>query len=195
MIGAEILSLAEEDVPPEDLIFHKFYMNKTSSSKKTKKKKKKQAEDAAAEDLVNVTGSDEIAGKDESENEEIDKILGTAQMVSENEDDYDYDDLDHVINEEDDELLGNVSDADMDSPDDENFTDVISGDSEEDVSDVDSADDVSELAVKNEKRKVGGKSKVSPFASLEDYEHLLNDERDEEVKLESARKKKKKKNA
>lgn len=203
LIGAEILSLAEEDVPPEDLIFHKFYMNKTSSSKKTKKKKKKQAEDAATEDLVNVSGSDaataedlvNLSGSDGSDNEEIDKILGSSQLVSENEGDYDYDDLDHVINEGDeDELLGNDSDADMDSAADENLLDDISGDSVEDgVSDIDSPDEIGELGGKNKKRKVGGSSYASPFASLEDYAHLFNDEKGEELKPKSSKKKKKKK--
>ncbi|KAL6010534.1 hypothetical protein ACLOJK_000968 [Asimina triloba] len=191
LIGAEILSLAEEDVPPEDLIFHKFYMNKTSSSKKTKKKKKKkQAEEAAAEDLVNV----DVAGGDESDDEEIDKILGSAQLVSENDGNYDYDDLDHLINEgDDDELLGNGSDADMDSPDDENLQDDISGNSEEDgVSDVDNADDIIELVGKNKKRKAGGSSTVCPFASLEDYAHLLNGS-GEGMKPKSVKKKKKNK--
>ncbi|MBA0695605.1 hypothetical protein Goari_002218, partial [Gossypium aridum] len=58
LIGQEILSLAETDVPPEDLVFHKFYMNKMNSSKKPKKKKKKKAaEGEAAEELFDVGGN------------------------------------------------------------------------------------------------------------------------------------------
>ncbi|KAJ0981057.1 hypothetical protein J5N97_009312 [Dioscorea zingiberensis] len=45
LIGDEILQLAEEDVPPEDVVFHRFYMNKTNSSKRPKVKKKKASED------------------------------------------------------------------------------------------------------------------------------------------------------
>ncbi|KAB1218311.1 CCAAT/enhancer-binding protein zeta [Morella rubra] len=48
LIGPEILSLAEVDVPPEDLVFHKFYVNKMNSSKKPKKKKKKKAAEEEA---------------------------------------------------------------------------------------------------------------------------------------------------
>nr|GMC75947.1 CCAAT/enhancer-binding protein zeta [Ipomoea batatas] len=45
LFGEQILSLAETDVPPEDLVFHKFYMNKMKSSKKLKKKKKRNEDD------------------------------------------------------------------------------------------------------------------------------------------------------
>ena len=64
LIGAEILSLAEEDVPPEDLVFHKFYTNKMSLSSKPKKKKKKSADEEAAEELFDVDNG-EVDGGDE----------------------------------------------------------------------------------------------------------------------------------
>ncbi|KAK2997111.1 hypothetical protein RJ639_025401 [Escallonia herrerae] len=111
LIGAEIISLAEMDVPPEDLVFHKFYTNKMSSLKNTKKKKKKKiAEDEAAEELF--AG----AGDDESDNEEIDDILDSVNPSLEADGDYDYDDLDQIANEDDDDLVGNVSDEEMDFP-------------------------------------------------------------------------------
>lgn len=113
-IGPEILSLAEEDVPAEDLVFHKFYMNKMNTSKKPKKKKKKKAttgdEDAA--ELFDVDGG----GDDDSDNDEIDNMLDSAGVAMDADGDYDYDDLDEVANEDDENLLGNVSDVDLDLP-------------------------------------------------------------------------------
>ncbi|XP_058108729.1 protein SLOW WALKER 2 [Magnolia sinica] len=185
LIGAEILSLAEEDVPPEDLIFHKFYMNKTSSSKKSKKKK--QTEDEAAVELLDVSGSDE------SDNEEIDDILGSGHLPLENEGDYDYDDLDDVVNEgDDDDLLGHDTDADMDSAVDHDIaSDEDDGDEDDGVYDVDGGGDFNKSSKKNNKRKFGGRSGASPFASLEDYDHLLNDDKSEETKAKSGKKRKK----
>lgn len=180
LIGEDILSLAEEDVPPEDLVFHKFYMNKTSSSKKLKKKK--QAEDEAAEELFDVAGSDE------SDNEEIEDMLGSSHLPLEKEGDYDYDDLDEVANEGDDDLIGNGSDGDgdVDSPNDD--FGVGDGDRYEDDDDGgiggwdgDGGDDFSLLGGNSKKRKRGGKSKASPFANVEDYDHLLKDNTNDNV--------------
>ncbi|KAK6914638.1 CCAAT-binding factor [Dillenia turbinata] len=50
LIGEELLSLAEEDVPLEDLVFHKFYAHKMPSAKKLKKKRKKKAGDDETEE-------------------------------------------------------------------------------------------------------------------------------------------------
>lgn len=178
LIGADILSLAEEDVPPEDLVFHRFYVNKASSSKK---KKKKPAEDEAAEELFDVADSDE------SDEGEIDDMLGSGTLPSENEGNYDYDDLDEVANEDDEDLLGDGSDGDVGSlatadgglsrsdDDDNNIG--------EDGGDVDN--EIGGSGRKNKKRKVGGKSGVSPFAALEEYDHLLND--DENVRRKTAK--------
>ncbi|GAU39403.1 hypothetical protein TSUD_323510 [Trifolium subterraneum] len=55
LVGSEILALAEADVPPEDLVFHKFYTNKKSSSSKPKKKKKKSTDE---EDVDDYFGDD-----------------------------------------------------------------------------------------------------------------------------------------
>ncbi|KAJ1407043.1 CCAAT-binding factor [Sesbania bispinosa] len=101
LIGSEILSLAEVDVPPEDLVFHKFYTNKMSSSKP--KKKKRSADEEAAEELFDVDDG-EVDGGDESDNEEIENLLDSADQESDGG--YDYDDLDKVANEDDEDLIG-----------------------------------------------------------------------------------------
>lgn len=182
LIGPEILSLAEMDVPPEDLVFHKFYVNKMNSSKKPKKKKKKRAEDEAAEELLGVNGDDE------SDNEEIENMLDAANPSLEGDGDYDYDDLDQVAVEDDDDLVGNVSDEEMDVPSDaaegadgdanNNFSDddiddVNIGDADDGGEEEDEEEDV--FTRRKRKRKSKGQSAVSPFASIEEYEHLLND--------------------
>ncbi|KAB2060951.1 hypothetical protein ES319_A10G055300v1 [Gossypium barbadense] len=192
LIGQEILSLAETDVPPEDLVFHKFYMNKMNSSKKPKKKKKKAAEGEAAEELFDVGGNDVdddyVDGGDDSDNEEIENILDSANPSLDADGDYDYDDLDNVANEDDDDLIGDASDAEMDIPSDdtdgEGFdvdagTDSINDDGDDAIA-IGDADDLSdgedEFHQRKRKRKPGKKTSASPFASLEDYEHLLNED-------------------
>ncbi|XP_057459449.1 protein SLOW WALKER 2-like [Actinidia eriantha] len=180
LIGPEILSLAEMDVPPEDLVFHKFYMNKMSSSKKPKKKKKKKgAEDEAAEELF-------AAGDDESDNEEIENMLDSANPSLEAGGDYDYDDLDQVaIEDDDDDLVGNVSDEEIDVPSDiaegeDDYDDINSNFTDDNDVDVGDADDGSEeepvFEQRNRKRKSGLQTAASPFASLEEYEHLLDEQ-------------------
>lgn len=169
LIGAEILQLDEMDVAPEDVVFHRFYMNKMNSSKKPKKKKKKKGtEEEAAEDLI---GEGE---EDESDNEEIESILDSSNPALDTDGDYDYDDLDQIANEDDNDLVGNGSDEEMEFVAEEGDDEVSIGDAE-DGSD-DEEDDVFE--VKPGKRKGRGKAKAgaSPFASLEDYEHLLEDD-------------------
>lgn len=201
LIGPEILSLAETDVPPEDLVFHKFYMNKMSSSKKPKKKKKKKgAEDEAAEDLF---GGEE--GEDESDNEEIDNMLDSVVPSIAADGEYDYDDLDQVAVEDDDDLVGNVSDdeeidvqSDIAVGDDD---DAVGVDIDDDV-DIGDADDGSDeeedvlLDQGKRKRKSKGRSAASPFASLEEYEHLLDEDstpRDKSAKRKNSSTKKKRK--
>ncbi|KAL2481606.1 CCAAT-binding factor [Abeliophyllum distichum] len=106
LTGPEIVSLAEEDVPPGDLVFHKFYMNKLNSSKKPKKKKKT-ADDEAAEEFYVVDGDDE------SGSEEIENVLDSANHCSEVNGDFDYDHLDKIANEDDDDLIGSGSDEEV----------------------------------------------------------------------------------
>ncbi|XP_042482910.1 CCAAT/enhancer-binding protein zeta isoform X2 [Macadamia integrifolia] len=191
LIGAEILSLAEVDVPPEDFVFHKFYVNKMNSLKKPKKKKKKKgAEDEAAEALFAVDGGDE------SDNEEIDNLLDAGDLPLGSKGDYDYDDLDQVANVDDSELLGsgsgsdietdlpsdfaeredgdddnvNIGDADDDGGDDDDNMNI--GDADDDGGD----DDDNGSSINRRKRKSGGRAATSPFASLEEYSHLLNED-------------------
>ncbi|KAL5822285.1 hypothetical protein ACOSQ3_020193 [Xanthoceras sorbifolium] len=208
LIGPEILSLAEVDVPPEDLVFHKFYINKMNSTKKSKKKKKKKAaEDEAAEELFDVDGGgDDVEGGDESDNEEIENMLDPANL---SDGDYDYDDLDKVANEDDDDLVGNISDAETDGLSDiiegEDFDDIsddASSDNNDDGDDDDvdinigdaddgSDDDEDKFNQRKRKRKPSKKAGASPFASLEEYEHLLNEDDDSpSVEAKSTEKKK-----
>ncbi|KAL4589312.1 hypothetical protein LXL04_002218 [Taraxacum kok-saghyz] len=173
LIGAEILQLDETDVAPEDVMFHRFYMNKMSTMKKPKKKKKKKkgGEDDVAEDLI----GDDDGGEDddESDNEEIDAVLdssGTAALDADGE--YDYDDLDEIVDGDDEDLVGGESDDDggLEFP-----TDI--GDDDDggvSIGDAEDGSDDQEFEVKPKKRKAG----ASPFASLEDYERLLDDDDD-----------------
>lgn len=208
LIGAEILSLAEADVPPEDVVFHKFYMNKKDSSKKLKKKKKKKtAEDEAAEDIYAVAGND-----DESDNEEIENVMDSADPSAEAGDDYDYDDLDNIDNDDDEDLIAEGSDEeigkrshdDIDSFGEDSDGDIAEGQAD-DVSDFDEetefaeasfggdsdddiaegeADDGSDLdgsfnqgkKMMMNKRKSRKGAGASPFASIEDYQHLMEEE-------------------
>ncbi|KAJ9184828.1 hypothetical protein P3X46_004516 [Hevea brasiliensis] len=193
LIGSEILSLAEVDVPPEDLVFHKFYMNKMNSTKPKKKKKKKLAEEEAAEELFDVGDGDEVGGADESDNEEIENMLDSANLSFDADGEYDYDDLDQVVNEEDDDLIGNASDVEMDD-----ISDIAVGEDSDGIADVDNSEDnveavnigdvddgsdeEDEFENRKRKRKSGGKVGASPFASIEDYEHLINEESPEKKK-------------
>ncbi|CAN4085120.1 unnamed protein product [Withania somnifera] len=183
LIGSEILSLAETDVPPEDLVFHKFYVNKMKSSKKPKKKKKKTAEDDGAEEFLVADDEDEIdENTGDSENEEIDSLLESGGLPTEDNGEYDYRDLDEVANEDDDELIGDASDEDVDT--------LLSHDAEKaNENNEEEEDDAPQRKKKRKshKRAVG----KSPFASLDDYEHLLN----EESSIEPAKSKKKRRSS
>ncbi|KAK4778070.1 hypothetical protein SAY87_018257 [Trapa incisa] len=200
LIGPELLSLAESEVPPEDLVFHKFYLNKMNSTKKLKKKKKKKGkEEEDAEEFFDVDG-DEVDGGDESDNEEIENMLDAGDdVIDEKDGEYDYNDLDMVAFDDDDDLVGDASDAEMNIPfsvaDNEDINGVDNGD-EADGMEIGDADDVSEedegTSGRKKRKKVGGMSGASPFASLEDYEHLFEDN-SEGPKLEEESKGKKSK--
>ncbi|PPS15049.1 hypothetical protein GOBAR_AA05528 [Gossypium barbadense] len=123
-----------------------------------------------------------------NDNEEIENILDSANPSLDADGDYDYDDLDNVANEDDDDLIGDASDAEMDIPSDdtdgEGFdvdagTDSINDDGDDAIA-IGDADDLSdgedEFHQRKRKRKPGKKTSASPFASLEDYEHLLNED-------------------
>lgn len=210
LIGPEILSLAEVDVPPEDLVFHKFYTNKMKSTK-SKKKKKKSADEEDAEELYDVDDG-EVEGGDESDNEEIDDLLDSADQSVEPFGEYDYDDFDQVANEDDEDLIGDVSDAEMDKDilsdigeedidalqsGDEGSDDEVEGsddDNDIQIGDVDDASDEEEedqVSKRKRKRKSGGKSAASPFASYEEFEHLM-DNVDQNEKAPTQKKQKQK---
>nr|XP_016439598.1 PREDICTED: uncharacterized protein C4F10.09c isoform X2 [Nicotiana tabacum] len=195
LIGSEILSLAETDVPPEDLVFHKFYVNKMKSSKKPKKKKKKTPEDEAAEEFLTADDSDvedeiDEEAADESENEEIDSMLESGGTPLEANGEYDYSDLDEVANEDDDELLGDNSDDEMNALLEHDGADINSG--SDDENDAEKADEDDVVHQRKKKRKSDKRDGKSPFASLEDYEHLLN--KDSAEKPTKSRKKRKSSN-
>ncbi|KAJ4837547.1 hypothetical protein Tsubulata_028098, partial [Turnera subulata] len=182
LIGPEILSLAEMDVPPEDLVFHKFYMNKMNDPKPKKKKKKKVAEEEAAEDFLDADDGGQLSGGDESDNEEIENMLNSANLALEADGEYDYDDLDQVADEDDDDLVGDASDdADTDMPSDtggEDFNVSSDGEGDDDIDfgdAYDGSDDDGGFDKGKRKRKSGRKAGASPFASLEDYEHLMDE--------------------
>ncbi|XP_010415991.1 PREDICTED: CCAAT/enhancer-binding protein zeta-like [Camelina sativa] len=206
VIGAEILSLEEGDVAPEDLVFHKFYVNKMNSTKQSKRKKKKKLpEEEAAEELYDVNdgdggenyGSDvELDGGDESDNDEIENMLDDVDddAVEEEGSEYDYDDLDRVAGDDEEELVADVSDAEMDSD-----MEMDMHDGEEDVDDSGDNDSDGDDG-RGKKKKQEKRKRKSPFASLEEYEHLIDqDEKDDSkskrkvVASEPTKKKKKKK--
>ncbi|CAA7052467.1 unnamed protein product [Microthlaspi erraticum] len=204
MIGSEILALAEEDVAPEDLVFHKFYVNKMNSTKQSKKKKKKKLpEEEAAEELYDVNDGDDggnydsdVEAGDESDNEEIENMLDDVDdnAVEEEGGEYDYDDLDSVAGD-DEELVADVSDAEMDTDMDMLDDEDVDDDIDDDVGGDDSDGDDDGLASKKMKEK---RKRKSPFASLEEYEDLIDrDEKDDDSKskrkVTSEPKKKKKK--
>lgn len=172
LIGEEILSLAESDVPAEDLVFHKFYTNKMICTKKTKKKKRKAAEEEVAEELYDINDQG-----DESDNEEIEDMLDSANPREADGGDYDYDDLDDIADEDDDDLIGNESDEEanvLSDPGSESEDAGISFNKDDDI--LGEADDNNHNLQKKRKRKpIVGASK-SPFASIEEYEHLINEE-------------------
>ncbi|XP_073039989.1 protein SLOW WALKER 2 [Primulina eburnea] len=192
LVGAEIISLAEDDVPPEDVVFHKFYMNKMNSLKKPKKKKKKTADDEAAEEIFGVDGDE-----DESDNEEINNLLDSGNPSFETEGGYDYEDLDKIANEDDDDLIGDASDEETNLSSDVAYEEIVNAEISSEDSGIDvaigEADDGNiydeRFELKTKKRKTRENSGVSPFASLEDYPHLMDDEEPESSKSSSRIKK------
>ncbi|XP_078148825.1 protein SLOW WALKER 2-like isoform X1 [Carex rostrata] len=185
LIGEDILKLADDEVPPEDLFFHQYYMNKGGS--RNRKSKKAMADDEDGTDgglLLDVDAAgdseeDEIEDAEiEEEDSEVDEMLGTSVMSDQEE--YDYDDLDRIGGDDDDELLGNagddddvdVEDIDIESDDGNDDDDWSGGDANEVHVVVDDDGGSTKVGGKGKKRKHGG----SPFASLEDYEHLMNDD-------------------
>ncbi|BBM98893.1 ribosome biogenesis protein MAK21 [Marchantia polymorpha subsp. ruderalis] len=120
-VGEDILKLAEEDVAPEDVVFHKFYSTKSIRSKPQKKKKSK------VNSEEDVLGLDEVAAfdGDDSENEEIDELLeqeaGEEMMADDSEGE--------EMESDDEEMLYYKKDEDDDH---DLESDVEEGDSEGD---------------------------------------------------------------
>ncbi|CAN6210434.1 unnamed protein product [Urochloa humidicola] len=183
LIGEELLELAESEVPPEDIVFHRFYMNKSGPIKLKAKKGSVLDED---------TGELLADNADDASDESGDEVAEDGE--------YDYDDLDSNVFDEEKDLLGDGSDVELDDISDstsmdggsENDDDDIAsltgmdaealedaGDSDDDSSDeemVDAGNGGGSYAKKKvalQKQKHGVKSGRSPFASLEDYEHLM----------------------
>ncbi|EOA34544.1 hypothetical protein CARUB_v10022090mg [Capsella rubella] len=218
VIGSEILALAEGDVAPEDLVFHKFYVNKMNSTKQSKKKKKKKLpEEEEAEELYDVNdgdggenygSDDDLDGGDESDNEEIENLLDDVDdnAVEEEGSEYDYDDLDRVAGDDEEELVADVSDAEMDTDMD---MDMLDGedvedddndnDNDDDEDDGGDDDDIDGDGGRGKKKKQEKRKRKSPFASLEEYEHLIDQDEKDDTKSERkatsepTKKKKKKK--
>ncbi|OEL15322.1 CCAAT/enhancer-binding protein zeta [Dichanthelium oligosanthes] len=192
LIGEELLELAENEVPPEDIVFHRFYMNK-SGPVKTKAKRK-------GSDVDEDTGELLADNADDASDESGDEMQDLGDGLAEDEE-YDYDDLDSNAFDEENELLGDDIDVELDDMSDdstsmdggsENDDDNIAsltgmdvealesaGDSDDNSSDEEMADagnrgsSYAKKKVAPQKRKLGAKSGRSPFASLEEYEHLM----------------------
>ncbi|CAM0945405.1 unnamed protein product [Alopecurus aequalis] len=176
LIGEDLLELAENEVPPEDVVFHRFYMNKTGPIKPKAKKKALVLDDDTGE-LVADEADD---ASDESDDEMQELEDGYAEHGE-----YDYDNLDAKAFEEEGDLLRDDSDVDdladisddggMESDDEDDDLNMSFMDSEAESADG-SDDNIADVkaAARGQKRKHGAKSGSTPFASLEEYEHLMD---------------------
>ncbi|XP_052167758.1 protein SLOW WALKER 2 [Oryza glaberrima] len=168
LIGEELLELAEKEVPPEDIVFHRFYMNKTGPIKPKAKKKTAILD----EDTGELFADDVDDASDESDDEMQELGIGSIE-----DGEYDYDNLDATTFEEEGDLLRYDSDVELhDISDDissgaDSDTEALEGANHSDGNDSDG-----EEPVQGQKRKHGAKSGASPFAKLEDYEHLMDGE-------------------
>ncbi|KAG0631987.1 hypothetical protein M758_1G296500 [Ceratodon purpureus] len=114
LVGEELLALDENEVAPDDLVFHKFYQMKVSKRKVKKAKHRKDDEDD------DITGLDDVDGRDgdDSDDDEVDALLERDEgqemgVVGEDEPDdeegdesegeFDYDKMEHTFDMEDDE--------------------------------------------------------------------------------------------
>lgn len=199
LIGEELLELAENEVPPEDIVFHRFYLNKTGPVKPKAKRKDSVLDEDAGELLADNNADD---ASDESGDEMRD--LGDG-LTDDGE--YDYDDLDSNAFEEEKDLLRDDSDVELDdisddtasrdegseNDDDDDISSLVgldaealesAGDSDGNLSDDEMVDAGKGGGSYTEKKGAGRKHKrvvksgSSPFASLEDYEHLMDGDAD-----------------
>ncbi|KAG8048511.1 hypothetical protein GUJ93_ZPchr0009g334 [Zizania palustris] len=186
LIGEELLELAEKEVAPEDVVFHRFYMNKTGPMKPKAKKKTS----VLGEDAGELLGHDVDDASDASDESDDEQELGDGLIEDGG---YDYDNLDANTFEEEGDLLRYDSDVDFDisdetsssrdgGTDDDDDDDAILNISSIDTEDLKSANRSAvnhsdgEVSVLGKKRKHASKSGASPFAKLEDYEHLMDGE-------------------
>lgn len=180
LIGEELLELAENEVPPEDVVFHRFYMNKTGPIKHKAKKKASVIDDDTGELLA-----DDV---DDATDESDDEMEELGEGLTE-DGEYDYDNMDAKAFEEEGHLLRYDSDVELDgisddsasrdggmeNDDDEDGLNISYMDAEALESADDSDDNISNGdAARGQKRKHGAKGGASPFARLEDYEHLMD---------------------
>ncbi|WVZ66608.1 hypothetical protein U9M48_015800 [Paspalum notatum var. saurae] len=102
LIGEELLELAENEVPPEDIVFHRFYMNK-SGHIKPKAKRMSSVIDEDTGELLADNGDD---ASDESGDEMQDLGDGLAE-----DGEYDYDDLDSNASDESGDEMQDLGDG------------------------------------------------------------------------------------
>nr|CAB3456830.1 unnamed protein product [Digitaria exilis] len=190
LIGEELLELAENEVPPEDIVFHRFYMNKSGPIKPKAKRK----DSILDEDTGELLADNADDASDESGDEMQDLGDGLAE-----DGEYDYDDLDSNAFDEEKDLLGDDSDIELDDISDSSSMDGRSENDDDDIasfedmdaealdvgnSDANTSDEEmvdagngggsnAKKKVSAPKRKHGVKSGRSPFASLDEYEHLM----------------------
>lgn len=176
LIGEELLELAENEVPPEDIVFHRFYLNKTGTVKRKTKQKDSVLDEDAGELLADNNA-------DEASDESGDEIPDLGDGLTD-DGEYDYDDLDSNAFEEEKDLLRDDSDVELDDVSDdtasgdegsENDDDIpiLVGDSDGNLSEDEMVDAGKGGVSYTKKRRAGKKSGLSPFASLDDYEHLM----------------------
>uniref|UniRef100_A0ACD5Z4G6 Uncharacterized protein n=1 Tax=Avena sativa TaxID=4498 RepID=A0ACD5Z4G6_AVESA len=193
LIGQDLLELEENEVPPEDVVFHRFYMNKTGPIKPKAKKKASVLDDDTGELLADEA--------DDASDESDDEMQGLEDGSASDGEEYDYDNLDAKAFEEEGDLLRDDSDVDelvdisdddegMENDDDEDDDLNMSFmDSEAESAD-DSDDNITNVkaAAHGQKRKHGAKSGSTPFASLEEYEHLMDGNADKSTLKKKQRK-------
>lgn len=166
-----------EDVPVDELFFHKYFNQKLAgapNTKQAKKKKEAEAESDGEEDevwraMVNSMpgedGGEDLEDVDEDEDDSADdEEMQALLMDSEDEDeDEDEDDLDE--NE-----LGDQDFDDMDDMDNWEDNEDEDGAGKRKAED-DSDDEEEEVAPKKKRTK---KPRLPTFASYEDYEAMLD---------------------
>ena len=188
-VGAEFLELTEGEVAPEDIVFHKFYITKANRKGKTKK------EDKMKEDM-NLDNNESDLVEDESDDEEIEDLLeleeGKEMGLDDVTDDENDSEGEWILNE-----AGGVSENNVEEEDNSSGEDTALGIMDLSEDDIPS-DDFEESgkfrsskeastkaskkkrkqeavpALKGKRKRNSDGSKKSPFASFEEYSHMLD---------------------